>query len=204
MRSLIVLVGLLVCMVGCDLPMAKNPIGTRWQASEVAKFNGSWLIEGNDAPLTFLPQSQGSGVAGLVQAEADEKNPKQSVLVLHKLEIVFTRIGPHEFLFLKGIDEPKSPPSEKREPEGYAFWLITKREPTKLFLAVATDEFEKLVTDGKLSGKIIEHGRGSSYPLIDTDEKTFLSILESVGIEKCFDHKNVATIERIVAKTKPR
>lgn len=192
---------LLLCSTGCDLPLTKAPIGTPWQAREVSKLDATWVLEAMGMTVTLVGQKEGRALAGMIESKINPADPSTNSLKLLRIDCAFTRVGKHEMIFFKGIQEEKdkADTDEDNDPEGYMFWLVTAREANAVKLALPTEAFKKLVETGKLKGEI-KKVKDREYPLIDADEKTFLAAIESLGIEKCFDFKRVETARRVVPK----
>lgn len=197
MRTLICLFGLLMCATGCDGVMTKSPIGKPWKDAEVSSLDGTWIFKTAGLTLSVVGQKDGRAQGGMINPELKAKDPASNSLQLIRVECMFTRVGKHEFLFFKGIEEEKeAAKDEDAPPDAYDFFLITKRTANTATLALPTDEFQKLVESGKLPGKVYPKKK-NSHTVIDADEKAFLEAIESVGLEKCFELKKPETAERV-------
>lgn len=204
MKTLLVLLVLLAVCVGCEQPLTKVPLGTPWKDHEVAKLSDAWLLPGLGMPIHLAAKKNGQCLAGMVVSEPDSQTPRENNLKLVRIDCVFTRIGKYEFVFYKGIeteeDKKQAEINQTPAPDGYCFMYIVKRDDNHITLAVPTKEFGTLVQNGRLPGEI-KKVKKSSYPLINTDEKTFLEVIESIGFDKCFDLQTADTAERIKPKT---
>lgn len=199
MRSLICLLGLLFCFAGCDAPMAKSPIGKPWKSSEVTKLDGTWCFKDQGITFALVGQKDGHAQGGVMNVDR-LNDPSKNSIKLIRMDCVFTKVGKYEMVFFKAIDLDAKD-KEEGAPNDYLFWLITKRDADSMAVSAPTDQFHKLVESMKLPGKIIE-GKRNEYVVIDTDEKTLLDTLESVGIDKLFDHKMLGSAERVQPKKK--
>lgn len=147
-----VLAALFLC--SCDAVITKSPVAESTDSPLQERLEGTWYKD--DKALVVAFDSVGSGVIGGLEWKNDEFEVSQA-------ELNAVEIDGQYYLSLK--------PLEEDDPEGYMFatFRLDKENEIQVFIP-NLKEVEKLISEGKVSGKVDKGRYATSITVEDVEE----------------------------------
>lgn len=180
MRLHLLLVGSLLCTIGCNSVTIDKPLGSPVDESVLNTWRGTYLTEENDVILIERGPNKDL-IIGHTTWDADQQQ-----FQCESLRVELRTIGNKTLLYL---------PSEQEKRDNWTFLWVTKAEHSLTIRSCKPQSFLEAVEAGTLQGTIERRGN-KQFDVRLAAGKTLEAFLDSPDAEQCFEPANKVPFKR--------